>query len=310
MRGQDDGLRKPRLRKEKLDESVETSGERSHMTTEERVEKLEKELTRAKRRSRVMLVAVAMTVAGMFLLCAGNSTVQKVVRAEKFELVDPAGKIRATLGMLDSERVTTSRPGHDQDGKPYAAQVRTYYSASPKLSLCDSNGLPRVSLCVSRGDGESPELTLDDPHGEARVVLCLRREYRDGPCANPELRMGDSLGTDLIQLSTDGGWLGDRSGLFLNDSTGNIRAELSTRRRWSDGIPRLCMYGDDPTLARVELGMGLSGKPGLQLSDQNGVTRAQLGVAETMTPDGRITTHPESSLLLFGPDNKVIWQAP
>ncbi len=51
------------------------------MTTEERLEKLEKELARAKRRSRVMLVAAVMTVAAVFLLGAGCAKA-KVAKVE------------------------------------------------------------------------------------------------------------------------------------------------------------------------------------------------------------------------------------
>jgi hypothetical protein len=35
-----------------------------------------------------------------------------------------------------------------------------------------------------------------------------------------------------------------------------------------------------------------------------------LGVMGTVTPDGKTTTYPESSLILFGADGKVKWSAP
>jgi len=45
------------------------------------------------------------------------------------------------------------------------------------------------------------------------------------------------------------------------------------------------------------------------LSDENGKDRFLAGKARTVTPDGKIIEYPESSLILFGPDGKVIWSA-
>ena len=69
------------------------------MTTEERLEKLEKDLAgakhdlaKAKRRSRLLLVGAVAIVALVFLLGAGNDAVQNVVRAHEFDLVDFNGQ--------------------------------------------------------------------------------------------------------------------------------------------------------------------------------------------------------------------------
>ena len=48
----------------------------------------------------------------------------------------------------------------------------------------------------------------------------------------------------------------------------------------------------------------------LELRDEMGKPRAVLGSTRTVTPDGRQITEPVSSLLLFAPDGKVIYQAP
>jgi hypothetical protein len=50
--------------------------------------------------------------------------------------------------------------------------------------------------------------------------------------------------------------------------------------------------------------------PALMLLDENGKTRALLGTGQIMTPDGKVVSYPESSLILFGPDGKVLWSAP
>jgi hypothetical protein len=58
----------------------------------------------------------------------------------------------------------------------------------------------------------------------------------------------------------------------------------------------------------MELGV-TDNRVGIVLSDENGKYRARLGAAETQTPDGKTITYPESSLILFGQDGKVIWLA-
>ena len=49
--------------------------------------------------------------------------------------------------------------------------------------------------------------------------------------------------------------------------------------------------------------------PGLRLLDENGKARFVAGKETTETPDGKIIEYPESSLILFGPDGKIIWRA-
>ncbi|HUU30077.1 MAG TPA: hypothetical protein VM123_19910 [archaeon] len=74
----------------------------------------------------------------------------------------------------------------------------------------------------------------------------------------------------------------DGTGLSLRDENGQIRAGIDA-------------YKDGPMLG---------------LYDENEKVRAELGVGQTETPDGRIITHPESSLRLYKPVEKVIWSAP
>lgn len=67
------------------------------MTTEQRLENIEKELARAKRLNRLLLAVVLLAVVAM---SAGISRREDVVRAKGFIVVDENGKIRATLVML------------------------------------------------------------------------------------------------------------------------------------------------------------------------------------------------------------------
>ena len=70
------------------------------------------------------------------------------------------------------------------------------------------------------------------------------------------------------------------------------------------------MLSDQSGTYRAKLGLNETGQPALYLLDQNGGIRAALGAGATTTPDGKTTSYPESSLLLFGPDGTVIWRVP
>jgi hypothetical protein len=154
------------------------------MTTEERFEKLERKLARAERQSRVMLVAVAMTVAGLFLLCAGNG-VQKSVRAQGFELVDQNGNTRAGL----SFDPTTGQPSLDLADQNDSIRASLFLSeyGQPMLRLADQVGKPRVELSLL-GESGQPLLDLLDQNGMPRVGLHLD-EY-----GQPMLRLADQIG--------------------------------------------------------------------------------------------------------------------
>ncbi len=81
------------------------------MTTEERLEKLERELTRAKRDNRRMIVVgVGIVLGALALLVVRGSPVsvaraqeaadKTVIRAHEFLLVNEQGKTRAVLGVV------------------------------------------------------------------------------------------------------------------------------------------------------------------------------------------------------------------
>jgi hypothetical protein len=135
------------------------------MTTEERLERLEKELAGAKRRSRVMLVATVMTIAGMFLLCAGGNAVQKSIRAQSFELVDRNGMPR---GGLTAD--TSGEPCLlllNRNGKTSASL--TAIGGEPRLRLYDQNDTLRALLDVLESGLSG--LFLGDRNGKLRAVV-------------------------------------------------------------------------------------------------------------------------------------------
>ncbi len=85
-------------------------------------------------------------VLGLVLLIGGRvwqPAVPDVVKARRFEVVDAAGKIRASLGVLPS--------------------------GAPGLGLSDAAGDLRVTLAVNADGG--PNLALFDAAGKLRVAL-------------------------------------------------------------------------------------------------------------------------------------------
>ena len=128
------------------------------MTIEERLEKLEIELARAKHRNHILmavvllafvLLAAAMTaVIGRLTTPAGIASRENIVKANKFILVDENGKEHASLAMD---------------------------ALGPRLRLFDENGKPRTSLAV---DVNGPMLGLFDVNGKNRAGLGVDK---DGP---------------------------------------------------------------------------------------------------------------------------------
>lgn len=94
--------------------------------------------------------------------------------------------------------------------------------------------------------------------------------------------------------------------LSLYDAAGNLRMSLST----DAGMPRLWLYDATPAV-RVSLGLTARGSPSLEFRDKSGKSRAVLGSTSLETRrTAEATMRPESSLVLFDQDEKVIWKAP
>ena len=160
------------------------------MTTEERLENVERELGRQKRRNRWLLGAILLVVGGLvvpvlFGITASRTRAQatgtaREVRARSFVLEDEYGKVRAGmdvrehgpgLGLFDENgeaRVFLGVNGDgpelvllDKNGKPRAGM--SVLKDGPKLTLVDKNGKSRVRMDVLKGD---PKLVLFDENGD------------------------------------------------------------------------------------------------------------------------------------------------
>jgi hypothetical protein len=149
------------------------------MTTEERLEKLERELAAAKRRNHWLLTIMALIIGGLTLVWTLTKTtsaayaqeaeaVQKIIRASEFVLVDENGKIRAALSVSKDGAGLTL---WDENGK-----FRASLSANKDgtmLGLRDENGKLRASLSAVK---DGPGLDLFDENGKPRAGLAVLKD--------------------------------------------------------------------------------------------------------------------------------------
>ena len=95
--------------------------------------------------------------------------------------------------------------------------------------------------------------------------------------------------------------------VLLIDKSNKVRVKLEIE---GDGEPRLALY-DGARQPRVAVGTQSDGGPGVVLLDENGRPRAALGsrwLEQRNT--GAVEERPDSSLVLFDKDGKIIWRAP
>lgn len=241
------------------------------MTTEERLEELEKEQARAKRRSRAMLAAAvamaAVAIVAVVLLLgygrrtskvqlstslsgAGRDSVQDVVRAKRFELVDASDTIRAVLGMRK-----TGRPGlwlRDQNGEVRACLAMNDSDGTPFLCLYDSTGSDELKLDTK----EPPGLYLyDQQNDRPRVGLSLDDSGRSMLTLRDR---NDTVRAALVVFDSS-------SVLGLTDPNGKTRALLGVGYRSSS----LCL-SDSTDTTRADLKASDYAGPRLGLFDPHG----------------------------------------
>lgn len=223
----------------------------NNMTIEERLENMERELGRLKRRNRWLLGAILLVAGGLAVLVLFKTTpfqvrtqaegTVKEVRANRISLVDENDKILASLSA-------------DKDGS--------------RLEFYDENEASLASLNAKK-DGST--LTLWDLEHRSLAVLGAQSEY------GPSLSLSASAkARAFLSADKDGS-----SRLSLSDENGKTRASLDVDK---DG-------------------------PKLYLFDENESFRLVAGTTELVTSNGKKIKYPESSLILFGPDGKVIWSA-
>ena len=254
-----------------------------------RMERLERENRRLKR---VALFAAVLLTAAVLLGPAASKSPPKVLKAAELQVVDGKGVARITM------RVAT-------------------------------NGDPRVT--VTSVGGDAIELGL----AESRPLLSLRG--RNGEKA--ALEIGED-GAALALESADGArttklYAGDTPGVFIGDSSSGRRTaslalgehgpSLSLVSPDEPGAPAIAVQVSSPFgpllavthgLASASLNVSSEENASVTITDGKGRDRAVLGVTSLVVESrrkGRAAEKHETgpaSLVLFNPDQTVVWKAP
>jgi hypothetical protein len=213
----------------------------THLTLEERVERLESHtrcLDRQSRRLKALAVALVATFAAV--VCMGQVGVPKVVEAEKFVLRDADGKQRAVLELTKDTQ--------------------------PALVLFDADGKQRVRLSVEKDDVGVHPLGV-----HALGVLVLHEGLHDTPSTRLDGRVLE-LGAGISRVS---GWarLGPGN---LTLASGQYRGGTSYAALHAGRAPVLNLYNAAGVEGTATLGYHEPGEWGLSISRGKG--SASIGV--------------------------------
>jgi hypothetical protein len=263
------------------------------MTIEERLANLELQLGRVRRRNHWYLGMIVVLAGGLIVPMISDTTnpramaqapgTAKEIRANKFVLVDQNGKTRASLEINELGPTLALKDGKGKD----RVLLSVWKESSPCLHLIDDNGIYRVSLSAAAGS----DLILRDEKSYPSFVVS---SYGTG-C---EITMAEATG----QFS---------STFFVKD----IGAKLSIDHLKSGRTFEVLSHEEFLNLSlsnnaqrRAQFSLD-DGGTSLGLFDRVGNLRFSAGKRSVFGEDETRVTYPESSLLLFGPDGKVIWSA-
>jgi hypothetical protein len=203
------------------------------MTTEERLEKMERELARVKCRYYWLLAAVGLVVGVCALVWFGTGfartaqaqDAKKVVRANEFVLEDENGKHRAVLS------ASKENPGlclYDENGKPRAMLGMSKVGSG--LDFFDENGKCRASFGVAK---DGPKLALHDENGNGRAALGVAKGMAGLFLFDEKVKIRALLGVDK-----------DRPGLTLFDENGKVIGQVPTQPAETTKIQKPSSKGD------------------------------------------------------------------
>jgi hypothetical protein len=246
------------------------------MTTEERIEKLEK-------RQKFLIVSLlALLSAGAITLIMG------------MDIADTAKtKFHAELITANQFRIV------DSNGNSFGG-MSVGPNGGANLLLCDKNGIMRISVNLAPDEPDliiydknikpqisisaketGPLLSLRDKNSEPRVILNVAEN-------GPALLLKGKNGDAVLNVWQDGPTLG------LRDAAGITRAMLIAARNGSSSL----FLFDENANSVAEL-VADKDTRGLGLRDEKG----ERGVSLTLFKDG-------SGIAKFGANKETIWQAP
>ncbi len=166
------------------------------MALEERLKKLEQELSHVKKRNRrqlvLFLIAQVLIFAGVFAAgtATGQGDIQDVIRARGFILYDIRGNARGFLAMNED---TPTLLLTDENGRPRVGLFTNEEGSS--ISLSNEEGVVRLGLTATAG---LTSINISDDANRAGMVLGTSAE-------GPSIRMMDQKGISrLVMGATEG----------------------------------------------------------------------------------------------------------
>ncbi len=267
------------------------------MTIEERLANMESQLKQLRKHNRallggiilVSLIATFPLILGVTASRAGAQApgVLKEIAARKFSLDDGKGNLSAVL---------------------------TANESGPFLALYDNKQKGRAALVVSEN---GPSLFLLDEEGNMRIIISIGK-------LGPEVRINDKNGLPAAFLTTEG----DESRLVLSEPTNKFSTIIKVNKAGANlSVARMTSLSDlrsfetSATSAGITAGLYQSSfmpraqmawyesGPSFELYDAKNKTRFVAGCTSTQASSGVEQIYPESSIILFDSNEKVIWSA-
>lgn len=181
----------------------------------------------------------------------------QVLRAQRFELVDETGTVRASLGCAGG--VTELRMiGHDDNTN---TTIRIRKDGSAALSFHDAKQQSRIVLGI--GAGGVGGLAFADGDGKSRMALGT--DKAGAPAVSLNYASGKLAGLFTVQAERD-------AALILNGPKGDTNLALGN----SDGRPNILML-DDKGIERMKLVLKEDNAPAFTLRDAKGQPRLVAG---------------------------------
>jgi len=275
-------------------------------------------------------------LAGNPALAQKTPRIPKSISAEEFRVVDARGRTRAILHVTSPESKLNPKD-KTLENLPKELNVAREHDDldGPHLTFLDDFGIPMISLGY---DIEGGMLTFQGEKGDDGSRLSNSRFSMFAGPTSVILSLDDRGAQSSSQFSMNAG--PTRVNLSLDDRGAQLEAEAHKDDQTTafgmavyngDTVPRSKLKeklmkilpqqlaslfigtfsnskGTEP--ASAELSLAMNGDPSLKLTDKGGL-RAALGKTELITPrTGTTETRSVSSLVLFGPDGKVLWSAP
>ncbi|MBE7490382.1 MAG: hypothetical protein HS108_01260 [Planctomycetes bacterium] len=188
---------------------------------------------------------------------AGAQEAPAVLRAQRFELVDEGGTVRASLSAAGG--VTELRLiGHDDDTN---ATLRIRRDGSTALTFHDAKQQARMVLGI--GGASVGGLAFADAAGNSR--LALGTDKAGAPALTMNYASGKLAGIFTVQSERD-------AAIILNGPKGDTNLALGN----SDGRPNILML-DDKGVERMKLVLKEDNAPAWTLRDARGQARLVAG---------------------------------